>query len=167
MATQAYVNVLTTNEQAANGGFTHMVTFVPGSGSARHQSSNYLSDSTADEDMTFNLFKTKPGDVKVKAALVLDPALKDASDNAFNDTKFSFGDEDSNTRHINAVQTNENGTEVVYTYDNTAYLYTAVKQLTVTIESMTAKKLSELDTGRAILLIQMLPLQQLPKSVTG
>lgn len=160
MATQAYVRALSTNEQAGNAGFTHIVVFGPGT-------SNPLNESTNDADTTFNLFKTLPGDVMVKAALVLNPALKDASDGTFNDTAFSFGDEDDDNRHIVNVQTNENGTEVLYTFDNTAYTYTAAKQLTVLIESMTAKKLSDIDTGQAVLLIQILRLQTLSKAITG
>jgi len=167
MATQAFVNVLTTNEQAGNGGFTHMLTFGPGSATARHQSSNYLSETTANTAMVFNLFNAKPGDVMVKAALIADPAFKDASDAAFNTTTFSFGDSGSATRHINAVELNENGTEVLYTFANTAYLYTALTQLTVTLGSQSGKKLSDIDVGRAALLIQILSLQTLDKSVTG
>jgi hypothetical protein len=167
MATQANINVLSTNEQAANGGFTHAVLFVPGSATARHQSSNYLSETTANTSMVFNLFKTKPGDVIVKWGLVLDPALKNSGDTAFNSTTFSFGDEDTATTYLNAVQTNENGTEVIYTYGNTAAVYTAIKQLTATVNAMSGKSLSSLNTGRIILLIELLRLQTIPKSITG
>lgn len=161
MATQAYVRALTTNEQAGNGGFTHEVTFGPGT-------SNPLAETTADTDTTFNLFKVIAGDVMVKAALILDPALSDASDAAFNSTAFSFGDEDDDDRFIDGVETNVNGTEVLHTYDNTAYgPYTATKQLTCLVESMTAKSLSNIDTGRLVLLIQILRLSTLAKAVTG
>lgn len=158
MATQAYVNPLSTNEQAGNGGFTHEIAF----GVATR---NLLSETVADTDMTFNLFKVKGGDIIVKAALIADPAFEDASDAAFNSVAFSFGDEDLGTRFISAVQLDRNGTEVLWTYDNTAYgPYTAVKQLNVLIESMTAKSLSNIDIGRAILLIQVLRLSTLTKA---
>lgn len=158
MATQAIVRALSTNEQAGNGGFTHEVAFGPGQ-------NNLLSETAADTDMVFNLFETLPGDVIVKWALILDPAMKDASDSALNDTNFSFGDEDSASRFLSAVETNENGTEVLYTYGNTAYLYTAAKQVSVLIESMTLKSLSNIDTGKAVLLFELLRLQTLEKAI--
>lgn len=162
---QAFVRALTTNEQAGNAGFTHIVTFgnaTAGGGI------NALNDTVADEDIVFNLFKVQAGDIMVKAALIADPAFSDASDAAFNSTAFSFGDEDSAARFISAVQLNVNGTEVLWTYDNTVYgPYTAEKQLTVLIESMTAKKLSEIDTGRCVLLIHILRLPTLVKAVSG
>jgi hypothetical protein len=158
---QAFVRPLTTNEQAGNSGFTHEAVFGPGT-------SNPLNDSVADEDIIFNLFKFAPGDVMVKAALIADPAFKNTADAAFNSTAFSFGDEDLGTRFISGVELNENGTEVLYTYDNTAYgPYTAVKQATVLVESMAAKKLINLNVGRAILLIQVMRLTTLAKAVTG
>ena len=156
--TQAYVRPLTTNEQAGNGGFTHEIAFGVGT-------NNLLSNTTADEDMTFNLFKVKAGDVIVKWALKLDPAFSDASDAAFNSVAFSFGDEDSGTRFLSGVQTNVNGTEVISTYGNTAYTYAAVKQINVLIESMTAKSLSNIDAGKAVLMFELLRLETLTKAL--
>jgi hypothetical protein len=84
------------------------------------------------------------------------PALKDASDAAFNSTTMSFGDQDLATRFFAAVQTNENGAEVIDSYENTAYgPYTGVKQITWTVNSMTAKSLSELDVGKAVLMFKL------------
>lgn len=160
MATQALVRALTTNEQAGQAGFTHMAEFGPGS-------LNLLSETTANTSMVFNLFKTIAGDVIVKWALILDPALQDASDAAFNSVAFSFGDEDTATTYLNAVQTNVNGTEVVYTYGNTAAIYTAVKQIKVTIASMSGKALSDIDAGKIVLLFEVLRLQTLSKAVSG
>lgn len=156
MATQIYLRPLTTNEQAGNAGFTHEVVFAAGTN---------LTETTTNTAQTYNLFKTHAGDTIVKWALIADPAFKDASDAAFNSTAFSFGDEDSATRFLNAVQLNENGTEVLYTYGNTAYTYTAVKQITCTIASMSAKALSDIDTGRAILLVELCRLETLTKAL--
>lgn len=145
---QAYVRALSTNEQAGMGGFTHVAIFGP-------TTTNLLNDTVADDDITFNLFEAPAGSVMIKWALVLDPAFKDASDAAFNSTAFSFGDAGSASRFLNGVQTNENGTEVIYTYGNTAYVYTAASQLSVLLESMTAKKLSDIDVGKAVLFFQL------------
>lgn len=156
MATQLYLRPITTNEQAGNAGFTHEVVVANGTN---------LTETATNTSMVFNLFKTHPGDTIVKWALIADPAFSDASDAAFNSTSFSFGDEDSATRFLSAVQLNVNGTEVLWTYGNTAYTYTAVKQITCTVNSMSAKALSDIDTGRAILLVDLLRLETLTKAV--
>lgn len=145
MATQLNVRPLTTNEQASSG-YTHEAVIKAGVD---------LTETAADADMTFNLFKTKAGDVIEKMALHLAPAFKDASDSNFNDTQISVGDEDDDDRFIDGVQCNENGTEVIDTFENTAYKYAAEKQITALVESMTAKKLSELDVGKAIILFKL------------
>ena len=146
MATQLNPRPLTTNEQAASG-YTHEVTI---------ECIKDLTDTVADEDMTFNLFKTQAGDVIEKAALHIIVPFEDASDAAFNDTKVSFGDEDDDNRFIANVQCNRNGTEVYDTFENTAYgPYTGVKQITALVEAMTAKKLSDLDLGKVVILFKL------------
>jgi hypothetical protein len=146
MATQLNVRPLTNQEQAASG-YTHEAVIKAGTD---------LTESTANTSMVFNLFKTQAGDVMEKAHLHLFPAFKDASDAAFNSDTMSFGDEDLATRFFSAVQTNENGTEVIDSFENTAYgPYTGVKQITWTVNSMAAKKLSDLDVGKAILLFKL------------
>jgi hypothetical protein len=150
---QAHVDALSTNEQAGLGGFTHAASFG-------NSTTNPLADSVNDEDIIFNLFTVPAGSVMVKWALVLSPAFSKTGDTAFNDTKFTFGDDNSTTRYLNGVQMNVNGTEVLYTYGNTAFVYTpGTYTLQVLIESMTAKKLSELNNGKAVLLFEIAPLQ--------
>jgi hypothetical protein len=152
MATQLNLRPLTTNERAENSGFTHIAVF----------DHSDLTETTANTSQVFNLTKAQPGDVVVKYALRLQPAFKDSADAAFNSTAFSLGDEDLATRFFSAVQTNENGTEVIHSFTNTAFgPYTAEKQLTATFAAMAAKNLAALNTGRAVLLIEILQLDVL------
>jgi hypothetical protein len=83
--------------------------------------------------------------------MILDPALSNSADAAFNDCAASFGDAVSATRYISAVQTNINGTEVIYTHGSTPNLYTSDSQIQFLIASMTAKKLSDLNLGKIVL----------------
>jgi hypothetical protein len=148
MATQHNARALTTNEQAANGGYTHILVLNPVID---------LTETTANTSMTFNVAPTIVGDTIVKYALYFQPALKDASDTAFNSTTVSFGDSSSATRFISGVQGNENGTEVIITFGNTAYTYTA----------MSGKSLSDIDTGQIVILFELLRHQTLAKAITG
>jgi len=146
MATQLNSRPLTTNEQAASG-YTHEITIV---------NTKDLTETTVNTSMVFNLFKTVAGDVIEKAALHLMPPFKASGDAAFNSTTISVGDEDLATRFFSAVQVNENGAEVIDSFENTAFgPYAAVKQITATVNSMAAKALASLDTGKAIILIKV------------
>lgn len=143
MAIQLNCRALTTNERAENSGMTHQAVLKP---------ADLASMTTVATPLIFNLFKTIAGDVLIKASLRLQPALKDASDAAFNSTTLSFGDEDLATRFFSAVQANENGTEVIHSFENTAFgPYTAEKQIIFTVNSMAAKALSDIDVGEAVL----------------
>ena len=146
MATQLNARALTTNEQAGNGGYTHIVV-------VDHTN---LTETTTNTAQTFNVAPTLAGDTIVKYAMVLKTPLKDASDSAFNSNTLSFGDSSSATRFVSGVQANENGTEVTYTFGNTAYTYTAAGQLTITVNSMSAKALSDVDTGQVIFMFELL-----------
>lgn len=112
-------------------------------------------ETTANTSMVFNLFKTQAGDVIEKCSLHFDPAFSNSADPAYNDNTFSVGDEDLATRFMSAVQGNINGTEVLNTFENTAFAYTAVKQITATVNSMAAKSLSNLNLGKAIILFKL------------
>lgn len=147
MATaQLNVRPLTTNEQAASG-YTHEATI---------KAIDDLTETTNNTDMVLNLFKTQAGDVMEKAALHFSPAFQDASDTAFNSTTFDFGDEDDTDRFFSGVEGNVNGTEVIDSFENTAYgPYTSAKQILATVHSMSGKALSDLDLGRAIILFKL------------
>lgn len=147
MATQLSPRVFTTEEQAGNGGFTHEYVI---------DSVKDLTETTANTSMVFNTFKTIVGDVIEKVQAHLDPPFKDSDDAVFNSTAFSVGDANSATRFFNAVQGNENGTEVIDSYNNTAFgPATAETQNTITVAAMAAKSLSNLDVGRLVVLYKL------------
>jgi hypothetical protein len=109
-----------------------------------------LTESTADTDQTIELLALPAGSVVTNAAFRLVTAFKDASDSALNDTKIQLGDNDDDDEYIAATQINENGTEVLYAAAAPAsvpFAYVAAKKLELLVESMTAKSLSDIDTG--------------------
>jgi hypothetical protein len=141
----AKVRALTTNERAGQL-FTHEATFGP-------SGDNSFSTQTTNADgIIFNILPAaNTGYVLTRWAMILDPALSNSADAAFNDCAASFGDAGSATRYISAVQTNINGTEVIYTHGSTPNLYTSDSQIQFLIASMTAKKLSDLNLGKIVL----------------
>jgi len=148
---------LTVPEQA-DGGWTHAMVID-------HLD---LTTTTTNTAQVFNVCKVADGDLIEKAALKLHPALKDVSDPAFNTNTVSFGDEDLATRFFSAVQANENGTEVMTSFENTAYgPYTAVKQLTLTVNSQSGKALSDIDTGQIVLLFKLQRPGTIASALTG
>lgn len=92
----------------------------------------------------------KAGMVVKRIHLYLSIPFKDSADAAFNSTTISIGDAGSATRWVSAVQINENGTEVITTFPGAAEntIYTANSQISLTLNSMAAKTLSNLNTGK-------------------
>ena len=129
---------LPANTKAATG-FTHQIVVA-------HED---LTVSAADTDQTIAILSVAAGDVVEKAAYKLVTPFADASDAAFNDTKVQVGDGGDTDRFIAATQVNLNGTEVLFAANanTTAHAYTASDTVDLLVESMTAKSLSDLDTG--------------------
>ena len=129
---------LPANTKAATG-FTHKIVVT-------HSD---LTETTADTDQTIAILSVAAGDVVEKAAYKLVTPFADASDSAFNDTKVQVGDGTDTDEYIAATQVNVNGTEVLYAANvNTVpFAYTASDTVDLLVESMTAKSLSDLDTG--------------------
>lgn len=149
---------LATNEQAGNAGFTHVATLT----------ANDLTTTTNNTAQTFTLATLKPGDIVVKTAWCLRTAFKDASDAAFNTNTFSIGDTATGVAaHISAIETNENGTEVSYGFNNTAVLYTAADTVTATFNAMSGKNLNNIDVGEVTIFVQILRLNNLAASVAA
>jgi hypothetical protein len=126
-------------ETKAASGFTHKAIVT-------HED---LTEATADTDQTIALLSVAAGDVVEKAAIKLVTPFKDASDAALNDTKVQVGDDSDTDEYIAATQVNENGTEVLFAANvNTVpFAYTAANTVDLLVESMTAKSLSNIDTG--------------------
>jgi hypothetical protein len=79
------------------------------------------------------------------------------NDAAFNTSTFSVGDNTLATRYISAVEINENGTEVIDTTPGGAqdFVYTTAGQLQCTLNSMAAKTISSLNSGKLYVLFQI------------
>ena len=130
---------LPANTKAATG-FTHQVVVT-------HED---LTETTADTDQTLSLLALAAGDVVTTAAIKLVTPFEDASDADLDDTKVQLGDTGDDDEYIAATQVNENGTEVLFAAAVPAsvpLVYTAANAVELLVESMTAKSLSNIDTG--------------------
>lgn len=133
-------------EEKASQTFTHLLSFAFGDIPAGIAVNTALVLNT----VALGMPAIPAGTIIKRVLLHLTTAFKDASDAAFNSTTVSLGDSGSATRFLNAVQINENGTEVINTTPGATedYVYTAADQLVLTINSMAAKSISDLDVGR-------------------
>lgn len=130
------VRPLTTNERAELPGFTHVVVLT----------ANDLTQATANTAQVFNVFKVLKGDIVAKA--IGDPVVpfQNTGDAGFNSDTVSVGDTGSATRHTAATEANANGT-YLKVMGNTPYLYTAADTLQITVNSMAAKSLVNINRG--------------------
>lgn len=148
---------LTTNEQAGNVGMTHVATI----------SANSLTQASTNTAQTLTLCALKAGDIINKVAWRLKLAFKDVSDPAYNNNTMSVGDTATGVAaHIAAIQVNENGTEVLQGFSNTAVHYAAADSLTVTFNSMAAKAQNDLDVGEVEIFFSLFRPSRLEQAVS-
>ena len=148
---------LTTNEQAGNAGMTHVATI----------SANDLTETATNTAQTFTLCALKAGDIITKIAWRLKTPFKDASDAAYNNNTLSVGHTGDVAAHVAAIQVNENGTEVLQGFSNTAVHYAAADILTVTVNSMAAKSQVNLDVGEVEIFFGLYRPATLTNAVSG
>jgi hypothetical protein len=135
----ALLRPLNTNERAEMPAFTHVFIVT----------ANDLTQTTAATAQTFNVCGVLAGDILYRAIGV--PVVPfqvggTTPDAAFNSDTVSFGDTGSVARHLAATEANANGT-FLRVIGNTVYLYPAADTLQVTVNSMAAKSLSNLNRG--------------------
>lgn len=107
-----------------------------------------LTETTANTAQVFTPITTKDGTVARLVAMKLITALADASDAAFNSCTTTSGDGGDVDRFLVATQLNVNGTEITTAAGVAAlYAYTGADTIDITINSMSAKSLSDIDTG--------------------
>ena len=110
--------------------------------------SDDLTETTAATAQTIELFDVQDGDVVYFKGRSLGVAFADADDNGFNDVAITYGDGGDVDRFLASTQTAEEGTEVHWSAANaTGYAYTAADTVDIVVGSMTAKSLSDIDTG--------------------
>ncbi len=134
------------SEEAAKQDYTHRLDFsykdIP-AGIANNTST------------TWNVTTLPAATIFYGAKALLDVAFEDLSDSAFNDDTFSLGDDGSATRFFSGVQINRNGTEVYDSLNVTPYQYASAGTLILTLNSMTAKSLSNLDKGQMSIFLKI------------
>ena len=138
----------TTIEERAATGMTHRLDFdvsdIP----------TGIATNTAYTFNTAPLPILKAGMIVKRILAYLSTPLKDASDANYNSTTITLGDAGSATRWMSAVQFNENGTETITSFPGAAEntIYTGNSQIALTLGSMAAKTLSDLDVGKFYIL---------------
>ena len=130
------VRPLTTQERAEMPGYTHVAIVT----------ADDLTQVTAAAAQAITLCALKKGDIILRA--IGDPVdpFRNTADAAFNSDTVSLGDSGSATRHLAATEANLNGT-YLKVIGNTAFLYTAVDSLILTVNSMAGKSLVNINRG--------------------
>jgi hypothetical protein len=151
------VRPLGTQEQAGQTGFTHVAVIT----------ADDLSQAVVATAQTILINALLAYDVIVKVGWYLKIPFKDVSDPAFNTTTMSVGDNAAVTTHIPATELNENGTEILSHYSNTAVRYTAADKIAVTFNSMAAKALLNIDVGELHVFFTLLRMSNLAAASSG
>lgn len=136
---------LSLQEIASFAGFTHFA----------YVNADDLTMATTNTLQTIRLAVLPIGSYVTKAEMRLAKPFKDASDAAFNSTTMSLGDSGAVDTFLTARQMNENGTEIVVPgLLNTATgPYTAADHVSLTVNSMSAKALLNIDVGELHILV--------------
>lgn len=91
--------------------------------------------------------------------LTVEETLQDVSDAGFNSNTVSVGDNSSATTFLGATETNANGSYVkmarMQTQTTGPQVYTAANTLKITVNSMAAKALNDLDRGKISVWLKM------------
>lgn len=108
-----------------------------------------LTEATANTAQLIQALSLKAGDVVERVTTKLKTPFKDASDAAYNTTTCIVGDGGDDDRYLVSQELNENGTEILYKAGTgTRLAYTVDDTLDVIFGSMSAKSLSDIDTGK-------------------
>ena len=130
-------------------GFTHRLDFsyqdIPAA----------IANNTSTTWSTGYLPAIRAGDIIRRVQFHLTVPFQNTADAAFNSDTLSFGDVTTATRYINASETNLNGTEVLNVFPGAVenVIYTAAGQLILTLNSMAAKSISNLNKGQGYILV--------------
>lgn len=106
-----------------------------------------LTETTANTAQTIALVSVKAGEVWEVLGTHVKTAFKDASDTAFNTTAIEIGDGSDTDRLLASQELNVNGTEVLNKAGVGPYAFNADDTIDLTVGSMSAKSLSNIDTG--------------------
>lgn len=124
-----------------------------------------LTETAANTSQDFVLAELEEGDSLFKAAYHLKEAFENTSDAAFNSNTLEVGDTDDPNSALTAKELNKNGTEILASVTPNSLstvpkAFVADKQVLVRINSMAAKSLVDIDTGRLVVQCQIGRLSQ-------
>jgi hypothetical protein len=128
---------LSLNEEAMAPGFSHIGIIT----------TEDLTQATVAAAQTITLAPINAGDVVLRVFWRLRAPFQQTTDATFNSDTISVGDSASITTYLTAAEANLNGAYVTYRFSGTAVLYTANDNILVTVNSMAAKALVNLNRG--------------------
>jgi len=139
-----------------NGGFTHSFRVTHAD----------LTETTANTAQVIPLYTTQKGTVILDALMYLETAFEDASDAAFNNNTISIGIGGGAANFMPATQINKNGTEILSfatsnATDTIPYAFVAADTIDLTVNSMSGKSLSNIDTGELVIMLRICELAKL------
>ena|SRR5439155_14152665 len=136
---------LSTNERAETPGYTHVGIIT----------ADDLTQATANTLQTITFTALRAGDAVLGVFWYLKTPFRNTADAAFNSDTISLGDTAAVTTHLTAAEANANGTFVTFRLGTTGVLYTAADILTVTINSMAAKSLVNINRGELLVFYRL------------
>jgi hypothetical protein len=140
-------------------GYTHRI-------SVTHED---LTETTANTSQTIAIYSAAAGlaVTGVGYAYLVTP-FQDASDAALNTTTIIVGDGGNDDRYLASMQVNANGTPVTYKlgpYDTCNFVYTTADTIDIIFGSMTAKSLSNIDTGQVDIYLHLAPVPDISLNI--
>src|SRR4030095_4682700 len=139
---------ITNEEKTSSGGFTVRVDF------SYRDIATGIANNTAATYGAGYLPALRASDIVKRVLLHITTPFQNTADAAFNTTTISVGDTTTATRFVNASESNLNGTEVLNVFPGAVenVIYTTTAQLQLTINSMAAKSISNLNAGQGYIL---------------
>lgn len=116
-----------------------------------------LTETTVATAQVIELFPVSAGTQQTDAVLNVITPLQDASDAAFNSNTVTVGDGADADRAIASAQVNANGSTVTgqLAASTVAFIHTSADTIDLTVGSMAAKALADIDTGELEILVKL------------
>ena len=124
-----------------------------------------LTQSTLAAAQTLTLAPINAGDEILRVFWRLRAPFQQTTDATFNSDTISVGDGASITTYLTAAEANANGVYVTYRYSGTGVLYVANDNILVTVNSMAAKALVNLNRGELHLFFGIARMKAISDSV--
>lgn len=128
---------------------------------------NDLTQTTVNTLQSFTAFALKAGDQIKRVTWYLKRAFENTLDAAFNSATISIGDNAAVTTHLAAAEANVNGTEIIWRTGNTVVLYTAADIFKITVNSMAAKALNDINRGELLIFVSLTRVKNVADAVAS